>query len=35
MLQEINKCWADSMSPQPAIQDWASEEMIPQIANLF
>jgi hypothetical protein len=34
MLQEINKCWADSMSPQPITQDWASRGMIPRIAQI-
>jgi hypothetical protein len=35
ILQEINKCLADSMSPHPVTQDWASVVMIPQVAKFI
>jgi hypothetical protein len=30
VLQERNKCWVDSMPPQPDTQNWTSGEMIPR-----
>jgi hypothetical protein len=33
MLQEINKCSADSMSPHPITQDWAYGVMIPRVTK--
>jgi hypothetical protein len=30
VLQDRNKCWADSMPPQPDTQNWTSAEMIPR-----
>ncbi|MCI31977.1 hypothetical protein A2U01_0053189 [Trifolium medium] len=34
MLQEINKCCADSIPPHPVTQDRVAEGMIPRIVKL-
>jgi hypothetical protein len=35
VLQERNKCCADSMPPHPDTQKWTSEEMMPRALSLY